>query len=439
MPDRPDDPAPIGRIGDRRRRSPPMQRNIALMIFTATALTVASVFVPTPGQAAGLPVLDTIALTSYLVDMASYNDHLSPMTTDEPRPSCYHGGARSAWYRITTSIKGEVAARLNNYRDTDIHSIALYRGTSFSDVVELGCFQFPPMGGSFTQPLLRAGESVYFQVIADGAYYVSAMVLPSPFIDGLGDAEDLPLGFIGFGTWSTEGLTVDAGEPLPCGPAVATGWLKYVPDQTGTVTIEILAGLYNDVLALYQGTSLADLQLLGCGEVNRYTDWDQLMRIETRVSASVIKGVTYYVQVGATSSPGGSFDPLVARGAPPANDSAATAIFLDETHHSVNATTVGALTHRATECGLYQTVWYRVVAPTSGTLEVSIDTKATGSYLYMPTGIIHRMDTGELLACAGDTSANVTLHVSAQAGASYLIAVATAGHPGDFRMHWEVK
>lgn len=270
-------------------------------------------------------------------------------------------------------------------------------------------------------------------------YWVSALIGPTRFIDNFADAEDLSIGFLNFGGWTTENATVEPAEPLPCGGA-RTAWLKYVPDQAGTVTFESMDSWYNDVLALYRGSTLGDLQLVACGEVNRYLDWDQTTRIETRLTADVVKGATYYLQIGATLGPGGYILPLLSRGAPPTSDSPATAVVLDETHHSVNATTVGAFTRPiGPPCGIFETVWYRVTAQTAGTLEVAVDTKATGSYLYAPALAIHRADTGELLACGNDTSANVTKTAPAEAGVSYLIAVQSAGHPGDFRMHWEVK
>src|SRR6266481_6163793 len=147
-------------------------RNARLARVLAAAMLALVSLLPVSGrvEAADVPVLDVISVSSYLVENASYNDHLSPMSASEPRPSCYHGGTNSAWYRITTSIKGQMSVRLMDYRDTDIHSIALYRGTSFADLVELGCYQFPPMGGSFPEPPVRPGDSLYFQVIADGPY-----------------------------------------------------------------------------------------------------------------------------------------------------------------------------------------------------------------------------------------------------------------------------
>lgn len=381
-------------------------------------------------------MLDTISMSTYAVENASYNDHVSPMVSDEPRASCYAGGTRSAWYQITTSIKGQLGARLMDY--TRVHSIALYRGTTFADLVELACMTFPPTGASFPEPLMRPGESVYLQVIADGTYWVSAVIGPTRFIDNFADAEDLSVGFLNFGNWTTENATVDLGEPLPCG-GERTAWLRFVPVQSGLVTFTMLPG-QNDVLAVYRGSGLGDLQLIGCGAVNRYVDWDLVTRVETRLTAAVVKDVTYYVQIGASQGSGGGIVPLLSRGASPPNDAPETAIFLDEAHHSVNATTIGAFTRPLTmNCGIWETVWYRVSPDRAGTLEVTADSKPTASGNYAPALAVHRADTGELVACGNDTIATVTFRVPVVRGTSYLIAVQSAGAPGDFRLHWEVK
>jgi hypothetical protein len=403
--------------------------------LSLTLLTLASLLVPTRVEAAGaIPVLDVLSLSGYAVEEISSNDHVSSMTASEPRPSCYTGGTNSAWYRITTSVTGIMGARLENY--TGVHSIALYQGTSFNDVVELSCLSFPPIS-SFLQPYMRAGDSLYLQVIADGPYQVSAIMGPTRFIDNFANAEDLSLGFLNFGSWTTENATVEPAEPLPCGGA-RTAWLKYVPDQSGIVTFTIMEG-QNDVLAVYRGSNLAGLELLGCGAINSYQGSDLTSRVETRVTADLAKGLTYYVQIGATQGAGTPFLPLLSRGFPPTNDSPGAALALSQ-NHSVNATTVGAFTRwLAPNCGIWETVWYLVTAQSSGTLEVTADNKPTGDGNYAPALAIHRADTGELLACGADTNATVTQRTPASAGTSYLIAVMSAGHPGDFRMHWEVK
>src|SRR5438477_1928461 len=407
---------------------------IALVLL----LTLVSMLVPGRVDAStAIPVLDVLSLSAYgdAAEQISSNDHVSSMSSNEPRPSCYSSGTNSAWYQITTSVKGQMGARLLNY--TGVHSIALYRGTSFADVVELSCLAFPPTTTDFLQPIMRAGDSLYLQVIADGTYLVSAVIGPTRFIDDFADAEDLSLGFLNFGGWTTENATVQPGEPLPCGGA-RTAWLKYVPLQSGTVTFTMMDGL-NDVLGLYRGTILANLQLIRCGASNMYQQFDLTTRIETRVTADVEKGVTYYVQIGATQGSGSFILPLLSPGVPPANDSSASALELSQ-NHSVNATTIGAFTRwLATNCGIWETVWYRITPQTSGTLAVTVDNKSTGSGNFAPAVAIHRADTGALLACGSDTNATVTESTPVDAGTPYLIDVMSAGYPGDFRMHWEVK
>ena len=411
--------------------APSCRRAVALAL---ALLTLVSLVVPARVEAASaIPVLDVLTLSAYIAEKISSNDHVAPMTTAEPRPSCYAGGSNSAWYKVTTSVKGQVGVGLVNY--TGAHSIALYQGTSFADVVELSCMTYPPTS-SLLQPYMRAGDSVYVQVIADGPYLLSGIIGPTRFIDGVGDAEDLSLGFLNFGNWTTEYSTVDAGEPLPCG-GTRTSWLKYVPDQSGIVTFTVMGSL-NDVLALYRSAS-AGPELIGCGAINTFQTWELTSLVETRVTADLMKGVTYYLQIGATQGPGGAFIPLVSRGLPPTNDSPSAAIALSQ-NHTVNATTVGAFTRwLAPNCGTWETAWYLVTPQSSGTLEVTAESKPTGDPNFAPALAIHRADSGELLACGADTSATVTQRTPAIAGTSYLIAVMSAGHPGDFRMHWEVK
>src|SRR5438046_726935 len=137
------------------------RRNTAALELTL--LTLVSLLLPTGVEASGIPVLDTLSLSAYGAEVISSNAHVSSMTAGEPRPSCYTGGTSSAWYRITTSVKGVMGAGLVNY--AGVHSIALYQGTSFADVVELSCLAFPPTS-SLLQPYMRAGDSLYLQVIA---------------------------------------------------------------------------------------------------------------------------------------------------------------------------------------------------------------------------------------------------------------------------------
>jgi len=155
-------------------------------IALATMLLV--LVVPGRGLAAtAIPVVDVITLSSYGTEYFSSNDHETSMTPDEPRSGCYGSGTKSAWYRITTTVKGRMGTRLENYTGS-IDSIALYQGSSFADVVELGCVSYVAPTTEFPQPIMRAGDSLYLQVIADGTYSVMALIVPTPFIDNFVDA-----------------------------------------------------------------------------------------------------------------------------------------------------------------------------------------------------------------------------------------------------------
>ena len=388
--------------------------------------------------ATAIPVVDVLTLSSYGTEFLSGNDRVTSMAADEPRSSCYASGTKSAWYRITTNVKGQMAARLLDY--TGVDSIALYQGTSFADVVELGCVSYVAPTTTMPQPYVRAGDSLYLQVIADGTYTVSALIGPTPFIDNFVDAEDLEFGYMNFQQWTTANTTVEPGEPLLCGGA-RTAWLRFTPAQSGPVTFMTLGDL-NDVLALYRGSTLADLQLMVCGESNLYTmSGDVGPRYETRLTATLTRDVTYYVQVAATQGDGSLITTMLSSGLPVQNDSPATAIALSQ-NHTVNGTTVSAFTRPLVSSCPYTfgTVWYRVTPLSTGVLEVTVDSKPTEARgNFIPAVAIHRADTGELLGCQYGTTSTVMQTAPVEAGISYLINVMSAGFPGDFRMHWAVR
>ena len=155
--------------------------------MTLTVLMLAALLGPTRvSAAAAIPVIDVLSLSAYGVDDISPNDHVSRMTVNEPRPSCYNGGTNSAWYQITTTIKGQMSAWLLNY--SGMNSIALYQGTSFENLAELSCVSLPPTSSDFLQPYMRPGDSMYVQVIGDGVFSMDATIGPTRFIDNFADA-----------------------------------------------------------------------------------------------------------------------------------------------------------------------------------------------------------------------------------------------------------
>src|SRR5438552_10245265 len=145
---------------DMSRRFSPLASRSAVnrsAIALVLLLTLVSVLVASPVDAStAIPVLDVLSLSAYgdAGEQISSNDHVSSMTSNEPRPSCYSSGTNSAWYQITTSVKGQMGARLLNY--TGVHSIALSRGTSFAAAAETSRPALPPTPSDFPQPLIRS-------------------------------------------------------------------------------------------------------------------------------------------------------------------------------------------------------------------------------------------------------------------------------------------
>jgi hypothetical protein len=405
----------------------------------ALALALALLLLPhTQAYANPSPFAAVLTLTDYYAEQSSLSKSVTPIAQGEPLPSCYIGGTSSAWYEVTTNIKGFMQSFVDGGFPGDLRTIALYRGTPFTGLTELGCSSDQPTIMALTANM-REGDAVYMQVIADGPFAFRATLYPTSAIDNFADAELLTLGYTSNATWDTTGGTTEPGEPLPCG-GTRTAWVKYVADQSGPVTFMNLAG-HNEVLAVYSGSSLSNLQLLGCAASHRYQESSTFNVFdETRLRVSLENNATYYVQI-ATSGSGSGVVLMVSHDDVVTNDTPASAVPLAQ-NHSVVGTTVGAFTNQLDFMCPYQfgSVWYLVTPASSGSLEVSVDSKRTeGFWNFAPTVAIHRADTGATLACAENSTFNVTQVVPVEAGASYLVAVGAVNRPGDYRLHWAVK
>lgn len=96
---------------------------------------------------------------------------------------------------------------------------------------------------------------------------------------------------------STEGATIEAGEPLPpCAFTASTVWYRFVWPQAETFRVSIDAG-FDSFVAAYEGSSLETLSLAGCangpgpGAV---------------LDLPVSGGLRYWLQVGGAAGEAGS-------------------------------------------------------------------------------------------------------------------------------------
>ena len=101
---------------------------------------------------------------------------------------------------------------------------------------------------------------------------------------------------------NNRGATRQPSEPRPCGSIGATVWYLLTPSAAGTLTATTVGGNtnYDTVLAIYRGTTLSNLSRLACNDDTGGT-------LQSRVSASVSAGQTYYIQLGGYNSATGDF------------------------------------------------------------------------------------------------------------------------------------
>lgn len=93
-----------------------------------------------------------------------------------------------------------------------------------------------------------------------------------------------------FTSGTTFDATLEPGEPQPCGAIGATIWFQIIPNTSGEFTASTSGSSFDTVLALYSGTSLSSLTPLACN--------DDTNGLTSYISAPVVAGQTYYLQLG---------------------------------------------------------------------------------------------------------------------------------------------
>jgi Ca2+-binding RTX toxin-like protein len=92
-------------------------------------------------------------------------------------------------------------------------------------------------------------------------------------------------------TQNTSEATVEPGEPTSCTEETKHSvWYEFTPPADGVFAADTLGSDFDTVVAVYTGTSLADLHLVAC-------DDDTLFSTEARVVFSAAASTTYYIQV----------------------------------------------------------------------------------------------------------------------------------------------
>ncbi|OGO50033.1 MAG: hypothetical protein A2148_02980 [Chloroflexi bacterium RBG_16_68_14] len=232
----------------------------------------------------------------------------------EPRSGCsyYDGVSSTVWYRFTPS---QDALLLADTTGSDFDTVLAVWTQSKFGLAEVACTSGYGYYGPPTE--LPPGARLAFQATAGQTYYFQLGGLPygrsfgnltfhlevgiPPANDTFAGAVNIP--GVPF-THSVDTLTATAevDEPLSrClyyegADAAATVWYRFTPSTDTVLLADTIGTLgevsYNTFIAVYQGTSLADLTQVACG-VPSYP--------AARVAFQADAGQTYYFQVGVFS------------------------------------------------------------------------------------------------------------------------------------------
>ncbi|MFI5395104.1 MAG: hypothetical protein ACHQ9S_06180 [Candidatus Binatia bacterium] len=355
--------------------------------------------------------------------------------TDEtdPYPSCgTHSRDRRVWYRYAAPADGFVT--LDSTGSNYATIISAYTGTCGAPApVADGCDASDYYAPSGTQMSIAvtAGTTYYFMVSANrvgpyqfgGSLSLHINAVPPTAIPSLTPtrtwsptpaptpppndscADGMLVATLPFtDAADVRGAGIDETDPYPsCGNHSRDRrvWYRYVAPATGFVTLDTTGSSYAPIIAAYTGSCGALIPVdNGCSAANSNTFPVQIGRLSIPVTA----GVTYYFMISsATNLDPSSFSGRLALRitagmpsptpfptspwhptpipSPPPNNSCAAGTLMATLPFSDTADVRGASTD-ATDpyptCGNHsrdRRVWYRYVAPTTGT--VTLDTTGT--------------------------------------------------------------
>lgn len=169
---------------------------------------------------------------------------------------------------------------------------------------------------------------------------------------------------------NTTGNTLEAGEQQPCGSIGATAWFRLETEPGSPVTVSTYGSGFDTVLAVYQGTSPADLAVVGCND-------DVGGGGYSAVTFHPGPGV-YWVQAGGFAGKTGYLELSTRRS--PANDTVGGALDASNGFDGiVDTTDAGRDSDEPDDCAgyMYGSVWYRVDTPVETEVAVVLDNGRT--------------------------------------------------------------
>lgn len=214
------------------------------------------------------------------------------LESGEPDHASY--GSSSVWWKWT-------APDNNTYGITTTGSnfdtvLAIYTGDELSNLVLEGEDNNDGFGGTSIVTVSATAGTTYY-IAVDGLYYkegiIQLTILSPPVNDNFADAivvTDLSIDYSG----NNIGATLEPGEPDHGGMAQNSVWWKWVPETSGAVDIDDIAGEFTSYISLYSGESLPTLEeLITATYVGFYP---------------VTAGTTYYIAINGYNGSSGTIN-----------------------------------------------------------------------------------------------------------------------------------
>ena len=280
------------------------------------------------------PPNDRIGTPGYLyldayepVSVSTVNTERAGIDPGEPT-SCGNM-TRTVWYSLSLGAATQTVV-------LDAFESEIWAGVAIYEHIEPSGGSYPSYGGlrqlgcGFDIPLIHTLDNTreyWIQVggLEDAAGEVTLRVQCSPacppYNDSIGTYDYWEPPASTYNRVNTEGATLEAGEPQPCGDIGKTVWYQVTARGDTTLTVETSLANFTSALAAYEVVGLspppAQWDRLGCETA---ASASESARIEFPIRANQ----PYYVQVGGVNGAGGTLDVSFScdpEPCPPHNDS----------------------------------------------------------------------------------------------------------------------
>ena len=220
---------------------------------------------------------------------------------------------------------------------------------------------------------------------------------------------------------SNVGATREAGEPNHAGVTGSGSlWWTWTAPSTSTVTFDTSGSTYDTALAIYTGSGLGSLQVVGAN------DDTAPGTVTSSVTLSVVAGTTYQIAIdGKNGTSGLTVLRIASR---PDNDNFSSAETVNGTGVSVTASNLYATKEpgepNPAGAAAGHSVWYKWAAPANGSYSLSVFSTADDTVAGVYTG--SSLSNLTLLAANDDSAAyntNALVTFKASAGVTYYFLI----------------